>query len=89
MATILSPDGSSRNVPVADVVTGDMQTVLAPGELLRSIHLPAVALSARVAFRRLSLSNLGRSGVLLIGRLDPDGGLVITVTAVHSSGPCS
>ncbi|WP_024818018.1 FAD binding domain-containing protein [Arthrobacter sp. 31Y] len=81
IATILSPDGSSRNVPVADVVTGDMQTVLAPGELLRSIQLPASALSARVAFRRLSLSNLGRSGVLLIGRLDPDGALVITVTA--------
>jgi hypothetical protein len=58
-----------------------MQTVLAPGELLRSIHLPAEALSARVAFRRLSLSNLGRSGVLLIGRLDPVFGLVITVTA--------
>ena len=81
VATILSPDGTSRTVPVADVVIGDMQTVLAPGELLRSIHLPADALSARVAFRRLSLSNLGRSGVLLIGRLDPDVGLVITVTA--------
>ncbi|GGJ37172.1 FAD binding domain-containing protein [Paenarthrobacter histidinolovorans] len=81
VATILSPDGSSRKVPVADVVVGDMQTVLAPGELLRSIHLPAEALSARVAFRRLSLSNLGRSGVLLIGRLDPVFGLVITVTA--------
>jgi hypothetical protein len=34
-----------------------------------------------VAFRRLSLSNLGRSGVLLIGRLDAGGGLVLTVTA--------
>ncbi|UOD80645.1 FAD binding domain-containing protein [Paenarthrobacter ureafaciens] len=81
MATILSPDGTSRNVPVADFVTGEMENVLAPGELLRSIHLPAEALSARVAFRRLSLSNLGRSGVLLIGRLDPVFGLVITVTA--------
>ena len=81
VATILGPDGGSRKVPVADVVTGDMQTALEPGELLRSIHLPASALSARVAFRRLSLSNLGRSGVLLIGRLDPDGGLVVTVTA--------
>jgi CO/xanthine dehydrogenase FAD-binding subunit len=81
VATILSPDGSGREVPVADLVIGDMQTVLAPGELLRSIHLPAEALSARVAFRRLSLSNLGRSGVLLIGRLDPVFGLVITVTA--------
>ncbi|MFJ5956760.1 FAD binding domain-containing protein [Paenarthrobacter sp. NPDC092416] len=81
VATILSPDGGSRTVPVADFVVDDAQNVLAPGELLRSIHLPASALSARVAFRRLSLSNLGRSGVLLIGRLDPDGGLVITVTA--------
>jgi hypothetical protein len=34
-----------------------------------------------VAFRRLSLSNLGRSGALLIGRLDADGTLVLTVTA--------
>lgn len=80
-ATILGPGGSSRTVPVADFITGDGQNSLAPGELLRSIQLPASALSAKVAFRRLSLSNLGRSGVLLIGRLDADGGLVITVTA--------
>lgn len=81
VATIIGPAGTSRTVPVADFVTGEMENVLAPGELLRSIHLPAEALSARVAFRRLSLSNLGRSGVLLIGRLDPVFGLVITVTA--------
>ncbi|MBO1268661.1 FAD binding domain-containing protein [Arthrobacter cavernae] len=80
-ATILGPGGSSRTVPVAMFITGDGQNSLAPGELLRSIQLPASALSAKVAFRRLSLSNLGRSGVLLIGRLDADGGLVITVTA--------
>ncbi len=53
LATILSPDGSSRNVPVADVVTGDMQTVLAPGELLRSIQLPASALSSPRRFPAL------------------------------------
>jgi len=80
-ATILGPGGSSRTVPVAAFITGDGQNSLAPGELLRSIHLPASALSAKVAFRRLSLSNLGRSGVLLIGRLDADGAMVITVTA--------
>jgi hypothetical protein len=34
-----------------------------------------------VAFRRLSLSNLGRSGVLLIGRLDAGTSFVLTVTA--------
>jgi CO/xanthine dehydrogenase FAD-binding subunit len=80
-ATILGPGGASRTVPVLDFVTGDGRNCLAPGELLRSVSLPASALSSQVAFRRLSLSNLGRSGVLLIGRLDADGSLVLTVTA--------
>lgn len=80
-ATVLSPDGSSRELPVADFITGDGQNALAPGELLRSVSLPASALSSRVAFRRLSLSNLGRSGVLLIGTLDGGGQLTLTVTA--------
>ncbi|RKR15604.1 FAD binding domain-containing protein [Arthrobacter oryzae] len=80
-ATVLGPGGASRTVPVLDFVTGDGRNCLAPGELLRSVSLPASALSSRVAFRRLSLSNLGRSGVLLIGRLDADGSLVLTVTA--------
>lgn len=81
VATVLGPGGASRTIPVTDFVTGDGRNALAPGELLRSIQLPASALASRVAFRRLSLSNLGRSGVLLIGRLDADGGLVLTVTA--------
>ena len=80
-ATVLMPGGGRRQLPVADLVTGDGRTSLQPGELLRSIHLPAGPLRARVAFRRLSLSNLGRSGVLLIGRMGDDGGLVLTVTA--------
>ncbi|WP_411374339.1 FAD binding domain-containing protein [Arthrobacter sp. MPF02] len=80
-ATILGQGGASRTVAVAEFVTGDAQNCLSPGELLRSIHLPASALSSRVAFRRLSLSNLGRSGVLLIGRLDGGTSLVLTVTA--------
>lgn len=81
VATVLATGGMSRTVPVADFVTGDGQNCLAPGELLRSISLPGVALRSRVAFRRLSLSNLGRSAVLLIGRLDADAGFVLTVTA--------
>lgn len=81
MATILGPGGASRTVPVADFVTGDAKNCLAPGELLRSVHLPASALASRAAFRRLSLSNLGRSGVLLAGRLDGGTSLVLTVTA--------
>lgn len=80
-AEILGAGGTSRTVPVTDFVTGDAQNCLAPGELLRSVRLPASALASRVAFRRLSLSNLGRSGVLLIGRLDGGTSLVLTVTA--------
>ncbi|MCZ2403849.1 FAD binding domain-containing protein [Paenarthrobacter sp. Z7-10] len=81
VATILMPGGGSRRVPVAELVIGDGRTSLRPGELLRSIFLPSAALSSRVAFRRLSLSNLGRSGVLLVGRRDKEGTLLITVTA--------
>ncbi|MBD8042575.1 FAD binding domain-containing protein [Arthrobacter sp. Sa2BUA2] len=80
-ALVLSPDGTQRTLPVTELVTGDGQTSLAPGELLRSVSLPAHALRARTAMRRLSLSNLGRSGVLVIGRVDPGGDFILTVTA--------
>ena len=80
-ATILGPGSARRTLPVLEFVTGDGTNSLAPGELLRSVSLPASALSSPVAFRRLSLSNLGRSAVLLIGRLDAGGALVLTVTA--------
>ncbi|MEN5073855.1 FAD binding domain-containing protein [Isoptericola cucumis] len=88
VAEVWGPGGARRTQPVVELVTGEMRNTLAPGELLRAIRLPAAALRARTAFRRLSLSNLGRSGVLLIGRLDAadptdgaGGELVITVTA--------
>ncbi|MEU2201805.1 FAD binding domain-containing protein [Isoptericola sp. NPDC019482] len=84
VAEVWGPGGSRRAQPVAELVTGEMRNTLVPGELLRAIRVPAAALRSRTAFRRLSLTNLGRSGVLLIGRLDtPDDGgeLVITVTA--------
>jgi CO/xanthine dehydrogenase FAD-binding subunit len=81
VATLWGPGGSVREVPVAELVTGDGRNALAPGELIRSVRLPPHALRGRTAFRRLSLSNLGRSGVLLIGRRDPDAAFVLTVTA--------
>ncbi|GIM93335.1 FAD binding domain-containing protein [Paractinoplanes toevensis] len=76
---LLGPDGA-REVPVADFVTGDGTTVLAEGELLRSITVPASALNAPFALRQGSLHTHGRSGVLLIGRRTLDG-LSLTVTA--------
>ena len=72
-ATILGPDGAPARSPCWTSSRETGPTALAPGELLRSVSLPASALSSRVAFRRLSLSNLGRSAVLLIGRLDAGG----------------
>ncbi|MET0423430.1 MAG: FAD binding domain-containing protein, partial [Actinoplanes sp.] len=77
---LLSPDGS-RTVPAGEFVTGEGSTVLREGELLRSMHLPAAALAARTAYRQGSLHAHGRSGVLVIGRSGPGGGLVVTVTA--------
>ncbi len=74
--------GAPRTVRAIDFVTGNHANVLAPGELLRSIHLPAGALKSKFAFRRASLTHLGRSGVLLIGVRNPAADeLAITITA--------
>lgn len=77
---ILSPGGSQRQELVAEFVHGETKNSLAPGELIRSIFIPANALAARTAFRRLSLTNLGRTGVMVIGRVDPDGLFTLTVS---------
>jgi CO/xanthine dehydrogenase FAD-binding subunit len=82
VATIWTLDGASREVPIVDFVTGNHTNVLAPSELLRSILLPAAAMRKRFAFRRFSLTSMGRSSVFLIGTLCPIAArLRITVTA--------
>jgi CO/xanthine dehydrogenase FAD-binding subunit len=78
---ILGPGGTSRRVPVARFVTGDGTTVLGDGELLRSVSLPGPALTGVAAYRQGSLHPHGRSAVLLAGRRDPDGRMILTVTA--------
>ncbi|PRY33016.1 CO/xanthine dehydrogenase FAD-binding subunit [Pseudosporangium ferrugineum] len=77
---ILGPAGE-RRVPVVEFVTGDGTTVLRDGEVLRSVTLPAEALTGLTAYRRGSLFPHGRSAVLLAGRVPAGGGLVLTVTA--------
>lgn len=72
--------GEPRRVAATEFVTGNHANVLGPGELLRSIALPASALRKRYAFRRASLTHLGRSSVLLIGTRGADE-LLLTVTA--------
>jgi len=74
--------GLAREIAAADFVTGNHTNVLAPGELLRAIHIPAAALSKRFAFRRASLTRFGRSAALVIGtRDDTAGDLLLTITA--------
>jgi len=79
-ATVWSPGGGVREIPVTSFVTGPGTTVLGPGELLRSVMLPDASLRSRTAFRQASLSRMGRSAALVTGRTSGPG-LVITVTA--------
>jgi len=80
-ALIWTPAGGERRVPVAELVTGVQTCDLAPGEVLRSIDIPVTSLTARTGFRRIALSPIGRSGTLVIGRVDASGEVTITVTA--------
>jgi CO/xanthine dehydrogenase FAD-binding subunit len=80
--TLWPRDGAPREVPAGDFVTGNHSNVLRAGELLRKIHLPALALRKRAAFRQASLTKLGRSSALLIGTSDPARqDLQLTITA--------
>jgi CO/xanthine dehydrogenase FAD-binding subunit len=80
--TLWPRDAEPRKVAAADFVTGDNANVLRRGELLRSIHLPARALAKRFAFRRASLTHLGRSAIIVIGTQSPGADdLLLTVTA--------
>ncbi|WP_267359605.1 MULTISPECIES: FAD binding domain-containing protein [unclassified Methylobacterium] len=81
VCTIWSADGMERTLPVTDFVLGPQRNALGPGEILRSLSMPAFAFGRRTAFRRASLSPNGRSGALLIGTRDRDGGFALTVTA--------
>jgi CO/xanthine dehydrogenase FAD-binding subunit len=82
------PGEGRRGMPVADFVTGEGRNALRPGELLTHVWLPATSLSARTAFRQLSLSPVGRSAVLVIGRRDRSGETVVTVTAATPRPHC-
>ena len=70
---------AQRSVPAADFVTGVRETVLGPGEIIRAVEIPLTSLH-RTAFRRISLSPLGRTGTLVTGRTDASGLTVLGVT---------
>jgi CO/xanthine dehydrogenase FAD-binding subunit len=82
VCTLWPRSGKPREVPMIEFVTGNRANVLVPGELLRSIHLPATALEKNFAFRRFTLTHLGRSEVLLIGTRCPEQEtFLLTITA--------
>ncbi len=82
VCTLWPRDGEPREVPVVEFVTGNHQNVLRKGELLRSIRLPASALSKRYAMRQMSLTRLGRSAALIVGTAENNGcNFLLTITA--------
>jgi CO/xanthine dehydrogenase FAD-binding subunit len=81
VCTIWKAGGGEQTIPVIDFVTGDQRNLLTPGDLIRQIDIPVATLKRRTAFRHISLAPVGRSAALLIGSLDADGMLALTVTA--------
>lgn len=84
--TLMTVHGDQRCVPAAKFVTGERQTVLAPGEYLRSVHLPASSLAREAAARQYSLTSLGRSAVVVIavgGVADSSMALTVTASTRH------
>ncbi|MEO6847174.1 MAG: FAD binding domain-containing protein [Chthoniobacterales bacterium] len=82
VCTLWPRDGKPHEMAVVDFVTGNHQNALQPGELLRSIRLPASALKKRYAFRRFTLTHFGRSEVLIIGtKCQEKGDFLLTITA--------
>ncbi|WP_375305015.1 FAD binding domain-containing protein [Bradyrhizobium sp. A11] len=81
VCTIWKAGGGEQKIPVIDFITGNQRNRLTPGDLLRRIDVPIAALKRRTAFRQISLAPVGRSAALLIGSLDGDGTLTLTVTA--------
>jgi CO/xanthine dehydrogenase FAD-binding subunit len=81
VATLWAQDGAERRVPIVDFVKGPQRNALMPGDIMRSLFLPVAALTARTAFRQVSLANHGRSGALVIGTRAANGAFALTITA--------
>jgi CO/xanthine dehydrogenase FAD-binding subunit len=82
--------GGDYRIPVSEFVTGSAHNVLDVGDVVRSVHVPASALRARTAYRKLAPSPLGRSAVVVIGRrdrADDGGGFTLSISAA-TKRPC-
>jgi CO/xanthine dehydrogenase FAD-binding subunit len=79
---LLAPDGSERTVDASDFVTGNQANILAAGELLRKIDIPANSLVKRHAYRRFALTHMGRSTIFMIATQTPNSSdFLLTITA--------
>lgn len=85
VALVWTPDGGEYRIPVAELVTGNGTNSLRRGEILRALEFPEKALRARTGFRKIALAELGRSGAVVIGRVDEDGQAVFSITAAVES----
>lgn len=65
---VWGPGDAERRLPIADLVVGPVANALEPGEVLRAVEFPPPPTWA--AMRRASLIPRGRSGVLVVARLD-------------------
>jgi CO/xanthine dehydrogenase FAD-binding subunit len=81
VAEIWMPDGGTRTLAVAELVTGNGRNSLGPGEVLRAIGIPSRTLRSRLVLRKIALAEHGRSGAVVTGRIDVDGASVFAVTA--------
>lgn len=75
-------DGTERTVAAENFVGGNHLNALGPGEILRSIHIPAAALRKSYAHRRFTLTKLGRSTTFMVATRTPDtDDLTLSITA--------
>jgi CO/xanthine dehydrogenase FAD-binding subunit len=77
-ALIWGPAGD-REIAVKDLVIGNRKNSLNHGEVVRSLHIPLSSLTAPTGFRRIALSDLGRTGTLVTARVTP-AGLAFAIT---------
>lgn len=76
---VWTPDGGERREPVTSFVRGAGRTSLAPGEVVRALDVPPTG-DARFAFRRASLTAMGRSAVVVTGRRSVGDAVTVVVT---------